>query len=219
LKAELAAQTKLARHGQALQRQLDLKDSKCSELESQVDDLNTNLIEARTEIKSLSTKLSASRNIEANKAPGSALKGAATNAISASNAIKTAQAKEDLYGDLTGLIVRGLQHHGEEDVFDCIQTGRNGSKFNIHPRVQKQDCWLTIDARVALHFKLALDTVDSVDSYEDVQYTYKPQLDPSRDGDLMDILPNYLVEEITFPRPQASRFYARVMKFLTDKLE
>lgn len=72
---------------------------------------------------------------------------------------------------------------------------------------------------VALHFKLALDTVDSVDSYEDVQYTYKPQLDPSRDGDLMEVLPDYLVEEITFPRPQASKFYARVMKSLTDRLD
>lgn len=129
MKAELAAQTKLARHGQTLKRQLDMKDARCSELESQVEDLNSNLVEAKTEIKTLSTKLSASRNAEATKAPGSALKGTGANAGGASNVMKTAQAKEDLYGDLTGLIVRGLQHHGEEDIFDCIQTGRNGSKI------------------------------------------------------------------------------------------
>jgi len=48
---------------------------------------------------------------------------------------------------------------------------------------------------------------------------YMPQLDPSRDGPLIDMLPDYLVEEITFPRPQAAKFYARVMKALTERLE
>lgn len=50
-------------------------------------------------------------------------------------------------------------------------------------------------------------------------FTYKPQLDPSRDGELMDILPDFLVEEITFPRPHASKFYARVIKSLTGATE
>lgn len=36
--------------------------------------------------------------------------------------------KEDLYADLTGLIVRGVKREPDEDVYDCIQTGRNGSK-------------------------------------------------------------------------------------------
>jgi len=35
----------------------------------------------------------------------------------------------------------------------------------------------------------------------------------------MGLLPDYLVEEITFPRPQAARFYARVGKALTEKVE
>lgn len=72
---------------------------------------------------------------------------------------------------------------------------------------------------LALHFKLAVETVDAADSYEDVQFTYRPQLDADRDEDLMDVLPDYLVEEITFPRPHASKFYARVVKSLTERLE
>ena len=36
--------------------------------------------------------------------------------------------KEDLYSDLTGLMIRGVKRSPEEDVYDCIQTGRNGSK-------------------------------------------------------------------------------------------
>jgi len=44
-----------------------------------------------------------------------------------------------------------------------------------------------------------------------------PQLDHSRDRDMMELLPDYLVGEITFPRSQAARFYARVVKALTEK--
>lgn len=71
----------------------------------------------------------------------------------------------------------------------------------------------------ALHFKLALDTLEASDSYEDVQFTYRPQLKEDRDGDLLDVLPDYLVEEITFPRTQASKFYSRVVKSLTERVE
>lgn len=43
-------------------------------------------------------------------------------------AAQTAQLKEDLYSDLTGLIIRDVKREAEDDVYDCIQTGRNGSK-------------------------------------------------------------------------------------------
>lgn len=46
-----------------------------------------------------------------------------------------------------------------------------------------------------------------------------PQLDESRDRDLIEVLPNFLVEEISFPRPHAAKFYARVMKSLTERLD
>jgi hypothetical protein len=45
-------------------------------------------------------------------------------------------------------------------------------------------------------------------------------MDPSRDRDLIDMLreaSDYLVDELTFPRPHAAKFYARVVKVLTEK--
>ena len=37
--------------------------------------------------------------------------------------------KENLYSDLTGLIIRNVKRKDGEDEFDCLQTGRNGSKY------------------------------------------------------------------------------------------
>lgn len=52
-----------------------------------------------------------------------------------------------------------------------------------------------------------------------MQCSYIPQLNESRDKDLMDLLPEYLVDEIAFPRPQAGKFYSRVVKALYDRPE
>lgn len=124
LRAQLSTQASLA-------NKLERSEAKCDSLQSEVTELNTSLSAARAELKTLSTKLAAARNAEANiKVPGSALKtNAAGNRGPPAEVVQAAQAKEDLYGDLTGLIVRGMKHEDKEDVFDCIQTGRNGSKM------------------------------------------------------------------------------------------
>ncbi|KAM5348500.1 hypothetical protein ACJ41O_008324 [Fusarium nematophilum] len=203
LKAELATQTALAKEGESLRKQLEASEAKAGDLEGTIDDLNGSLSAAKTEIKTLSTKLAAARSGDANsRVPGSAMKAGGlttrtTQAEAAHAAQAAAQAKEDLYADLTGLIMRSIRQDEMEDVFDCIQTGSNGT----------------------LHFKLAVESAEAADSYDDVQFTYRPQLDPSRDGELMDMLPDYLVEEITFLRPQAPRFYARVVKSLTERID
>lgn len=130
LKAELAAQTALVKKGEEVRKQLERSETKCADLQTKVSDLNGSLSDAKSEIKTLSTKLAAFRSAEATVAvPGSALKaGAGGNRSIPSDVVQSAQAKEDLYGDLTGLIVRGVSLGKEENVFDCIQTGRNGSK-------------------------------------------------------------------------------------------
>ncbi|UNI22086.1 hypothetical protein JDV02_008008 [Purpureocillium takamizusanense] len=202
LQQDLASQIALAQEGERVRQELRESENSVDALQVTVDELTASLTAARTEIKTLSTKLAASRSAEMHiKAPGSALKGGAAagrNAQSeALHALQAAQAKEDLYGDLTGLIVRGLRQGDVEDMFDCIQTGRNGT----------------------LHFKLALERAEGGDSYEDVQFTYKPQLDTDRDGELMEMLPDYLREEITFPRAHASKFYSRVTKSLTERVD
>lgn len=203
LKQEIAAQTTLTKQVDELRKELKASHAKVESLESTVETLNESLAAARSETKTISTKLAAFRAGEVNtRVPGSALKpGAAgsrtAQAEAAHAANQVAQAKEDLYGDLTDLILRGMRQEETEDVFDCIQTGRNGT----------------------LHFKLAVENIEEADSYENVLFTYRPQLHPDRDGDLMDMLPDYLGGEISFPRNQASKFYAKVMKYLTERPE
>ncbi|KAI1337431.1 chromosome segregation protein Csm1/Pcs1-domain-containing protein [Xylariaceae sp. FL0016] len=200
LKAQLSTQTELAKESQRLRQQLEASEAKAEELESKIGSMNSSLSEAKTEVKALSTKLAATRSAEASsvKIPGSAVKGNKDSRLIANAAEAAAQvatAKENLYGDLTGLLVCGVKREAEEEVFDCVQTGRNGT----------------------LHFKLVVD--GSADKFDDVQFMYMPQLDADRDEDLMDVLPDYLVEEISFPRLHAAKFYARVMKALNERPE
>ena len=104
--------------------------------------LQTQLIEAKNEVKSLQAKLVAARSSSADagatKVPGSTIKqnGGRTILVGAAEGAKEAQKrllKEELYRDLTGLLVMDVKRRetddGEEDVFDCIQTGRNGCKL------------------------------------------------------------------------------------------
>lgn len=115
-----------------LSKRLETSEAKCDNLDRKVTELNSSLSTARAEIKTLSNKLAGARNAEANvKAPGSALKNnaAGTRGGLSAEVFQIAQAKEDLYADLTGLIIRGVKREANEDVFDCIQTGRNGSKL------------------------------------------------------------------------------------------
>lgn len=70
-----------------------------------------------------------------------------------------------------------------------------------------------------MHFKLAIANENSDENLDEAEFMYKPQLDERRDSKLIEILPDFLVEEITFPRPHAAKFYARVLKSLTEKLE
>ena len=73
---------------------------------------------------------------------------------------------------------------------------------------------------IALHFKLAVATDSSpTNSYEDTEFQYTPRLDSNRDRDLLDILPDYLTDEITFSRQHAAKFYSRVVDTLTRKIE
>lgn len=131
LKEELNVQLALAKHGEQARQQLERSETNVCDLESKICGLEASLSSARSEIKSLSAKLSASRAAEACvKNPGSALEpGVIGHKSAPSEVVRAAQAREDLYGDLTGLIVRGMKRGDGGSVFDCIQTGRNGSKL------------------------------------------------------------------------------------------
>ncbi|EOO01420.1 putative chromosome segregation protein [Phaeoacremonium minimum UCRPA7] len=204
LKSEVTAQKELAKEGASFKKQFEASEAKIDNLQARITELTTALSESKNEMKTLSAKLSAARATEAAnaKVPGSAMKngtGGSRAAASSETVHSTqlAQLKEDLYGDLTGLIVRGVKRDGPEDTFDCIQTGRGRT----------------------LHFKLAIANENSSEGYDDAQFMYMPQLDPKRDEDLIEMLPDYLVEEISFPRLHAAKFYSRVQKALTERLD
>jgi Chromosome segregation protein Csm1/Pcs1/Ribosomal L29e protein family len=140
LKKELAVQMPLAQ--EARQLHLDLQNSKndATKCRSAVSDLESSLGAAQNEIKALQAKLAAARSsatcVESvsTKTPGVSIKNSGqgraviVGTAEAAQAAQTAQLKEDLYSDLTGLIVRNVKRTEEGDAYDCIQTGRNGSK-------------------------------------------------------------------------------------------
>lgn len=123
----------MIKQNEQIGRQLERSEASVGELEKTIADLTASLLKARSEIQSMSAKLSASRAVGAGaNMPANMMKTVTGGSISTpSGVVLAAKAKEDLYGDLTGLIVRGTSQINGEDVFDCIQTGRNGSKSAI----------------------------------------------------------------------------------------
>ena len=70
----------------------------------------------------------------------------------------------------------------------------------------------------ALHFKLAVaNDNDAKIHYEDATFLYTPRFDANRDRDLLELLPDYLSEEIAFSRVNAAKFYGRVVDTLTKR--
>lgn len=57
----------------------------------------------------------------------------------------TAQLREELHSDLSGLIFRNVERVNGNTVFDCLQIGRNGSTSH-----KLFFCWTVIDGSVTL---------------------------------------------------------------------
>ncbi|OAA69059.1 chromosome segregation protein [Cordyceps fumosorosea ARSEF 2679] len=196
LKEELAAQRQASGDTESLRRQLQDSQSNAQDLSDRVAELTNSLAESERQIKALNAKLAASRAAPGNAIPSSAVKGNAAKAWTGqSELVHAAHAKEDLYADLTGLIIQGVKQDGNQDIFDCIQTGRNGT----------------------LHFKLGVAGSSSTASYEESMVLYSPQLKADRDADLIGRLPKYLRDEIGFKRPQAANFYSKVVRALRER--
>jgi hypothetical protein len=187
------------------------------------------------EIKSLTMKLSAARSTSVDNrsntnVPGSVVKTAHQRVNSSQSATKgqgpaIEKLKEDLYSDLTGLMIRNVKRLDEEDVYDCIQTGRNGCKL---PPVSYpiSVLALVLTSLAALHFHLSISHLSSVfttpggpGGYDDMEFAYTPLLDEKNDKDLLEILPDYLTEEICFPRSSAARFYAKLADCMNSRVE
>lgn len=109
-----------------LRQQLKQSELNAQQLEENVEDLTKSLAEARSQIRLLSARVAEDTVTGCDVKPKN---GAARSRAGQAEATQIAQAKENLYCDLTGLIVRSVKRAAGEDVFDCIQTGRNGSMF------------------------------------------------------------------------------------------
>jgi predicted nucleic acid-binding Zn-ribbon protein len=151
LKAELEAQKKLGQQSRALQKQLKERDAEVATLKSQAAEAKNQLTAAQSEVKALQTKLAAARNTTASletaaaKVPGSAIKNNRANRaaeVEAAQAAHLAQLKEELYSDLTGLVILDVKKRESDHLYDCLQTGVNGSKFHFE-KGGLQDAFLT----------------------------------------------------------------------------
>jgi hypothetical protein len=69
---------------------------------------------------------------------------------------------------------------------------------------------------IALHFQLYIPQ-DS-DNFDETKFAYVPQLDAKRDGELLDILDECLVDEIEFERSHATKFYMKVVESMSKKV-
>lgn len=207
-----------------------------SRMSSELKAVNSSLTDAQNEVKSLTAKLAAAREaqkaaeeaakaaVAAAKAPASASKtNAAKNAAGALTTDMTnLKLKEELYSDLTGLMVRNVKKIEGEDVFDCIQTGRNGSKCS--PTSSFHLCKRELaNSFAALHFHLSIPPPPSNadgngNAFDDMEFAYTPLLDEKNDRELLEILPDYLTEEICFPRSSAAKFYAKVLDCMSKKV-
>jgi regulator of replication initiation timing len=121
----------------SVQKELATLKSANTTLENENKKLTTSLTTAQNENKALSSKLAAARSApsEQKNVPGSAVKARTPGVVlpGAAEAAKDAQikmAKVDLYSDLTNLVIVGIKKNEDgEEVYDCLQTGRNGSEF------------------------------------------------------------------------------------------
>ncbi|TIA36979.1 hypothetical protein D6C78_05067 [Aureobasidium pullulans] len=189
-----------------LQSQVASLTSENEKLKEDQKTTHQSLTESQNEAKALTAKLEAARKTNAEKVPGSAVKKIDHGKMggASAEAVKENALKEELYRDLTGLIITSVKRKDGEDEYSCIQTGRNGT----------------------LHFHLTVATDSAVTnpktpsglSYEDTEFAYEPLLDANRDADLMDILPDYLTEEICFPRNHAVKFYTKVVESMTKRV-
>jgi septal ring factor EnvC (AmiA/AmiB activator) len=126
----LEKQKALADESKALKKQLQAKDNEIAKLKQKIEQLNTNVKGAQKENQVLAAKLTAAKQVTA--PPASTVKsnaiGRGIASVSASNQDWMLAAKETLYGDLTNLIIMGVKQEAEGKVFECLQTGTNGSE-------------------------------------------------------------------------------------------
>lgn len=123
-----------------MKRQLEQLTRDNARLASENKRLSDSLSTSQGENKTLSSKLAAARSSaqqETKNVPGSAVKPRTTGVVlpgtvEAAKEAQLAKQKVDLYSDLTNLVILSVKkNEDDEDVHDCLQTGRNGSEYTL----------------------------------------------------------------------------------------
>jgi predicted nuclease with TOPRIM domain len=124
----------------SMRKEMSKLEKENARLVSENKALTTSLTSVQNENKTLSNKLAAARSSappENKNVPGSAVKARSGGVVlpgtaAAAKESQNQQLKIDLYSDLTNLVIVGIKKGDEgEDVYDCLQTGRNGSKLTL----------------------------------------------------------------------------------------
>ncbi|KAK9480005.1 chromosome segregation protein Csm1/Pcs1-domain-containing protein [Lipomyces japonicus] len=124
--------------------------------------------------------------------------------------------KEELYSDLSGLIVRDVKTENGKIVYDLLQTGRNGAfhyKLSMPVATNGAVHNSTIPAATSASATLSVAGTD----HEDVEVTFVPMLDGKRDEALVELLPDYFTEPLTFVRSSAAQFFWKISQALQKK--
>lgn len=123
----------------SLKKEMAKMERENARLHAENKKLSDSLASAQGENKALSTKLAAARSSappEAKNVPGSAVKPRTTGVVlpgtvEAAKEAHFQKQKVELYSDLTNLVILGCKkNEDDEDVYDCLQAGRNGSKYS-----------------------------------------------------------------------------------------
>nr|OQO32052.1 hypothetical protein B0A51_00590 [Rachicladosporium sp. CCFEE 5018] len=170
---------------------------KAERLEKENAELRTRVAESSAEVKAHVNEVKA---LEAKVAAASAARAVPVNAT---EAMRDAKMKENLYADMTGLLIRNIKRRDEGDEYDCLQTGRNGT-LHFHITIAPDGS--------------ATTTPGATQSHDDIEFEYEPMLDEGRDADLIEILPDYLAEAIQFPRFQAPRMYQKLIECMMKRV-
>lgn len=117
----------LAAESRALKHRLSSKETEITKLHTRVAELTKAVATASKEQQVLQAKLSV-------QVPGSAVKPGRGPLVGIGGAAGADQqwvqrVKEELYGDLTNLMIVSVKKESESRLFECLQTGANGGSM------------------------------------------------------------------------------------------
>jgi chromosome segregation ATPase len=138
-----AEQTRLVAEKMTLQKTLSenletvsKKHSQISQLQAKVGEMKQTIISIDRENKVLQAKLAAAQQHHP-KAPGSVAKanamGRGVLPVNGDEGAWMAKKREELYADLTNLIIMVTKKEQDTVCFECLQTGPNGGEFFLSP--------------------------------------------------------------------------------------